>query len=436
MNRPGSGKSGKEGCFVYKVLTPCGLRSRPSVDDDARIPDSYVFGKGAFVSIDLIKPSDGDSSDGPFLRLSDGSGWLFKRKGSEPMMERVEVETGQWCFYADNFPAGIGLRAHPIDALELLIHPDVTILPMEKLICDIKCTDESSGVNYYRLKGSTGWVFDRRGSMAMLLSEKLIETGSFCYRALHDIIIRNDADVGDSAKIPTKIVNEGECVSVDLIRHSTYPHGNGPFLRLSDGSGWLFQHKFHEMVMEPIAVDEGSWSLNIVSNVGMALRFQPICRDFQTTTIYLKGSTCDCDKRIVTPSGITFYRVKGTNGWIFDKIAKSNVVEAELISPGIFSERNQMSSIDSFWPFSSKRSPVSAAVLQNEVEINTSYSSLETTTPEVKKSIRLSARGFRVNSPANSITSQFSTATQEKIISIKKQTESVDAKLKALRTRE
>jgi hypothetical protein len=430
MGRPSDDQLDEEVCFVYKVISPCALRCQPNISDDDRIPDSkYVFQTGDLVSVDLIKDTERaseHSTNGPFLRLSDGSGWLFEHKHSEPMMERMKVEAGLWCFYADNFPAGIGLRTHPIDDLALLVDPGVTFFPMEKLVCDKKVTDES-GVNFYRLQGSSGWVFDKRGNKAMLLNEEMVKTGLFSYKALYDISIRKKADVGNDKGI-SNIVKKGDIVSVDIIRHSPYANGNGPFLRLSDGSGWLFENKFNEKLMEPMSIDEGSWSLKVVSNVGIALRSQPTCRNFQTTTIYLKGSVCNCDQRISSPSGTTFYRVKGTNGWVFDK-TNDNIDLMTAVTSGIFSSSSPMSVKNPMWPFSAKSPDAVVNVDDNIHDQNR--------TPGIRTSIRLSLRGDRISSPsASSIESSLTTittTTQDHIKRIQKEKEFVDKKLKALR---
>ena len=67
-----------KGCFCYRVLQPCELRSSPDTDDDARVPESsYIFKEGDFVSIDLIQDLEGGGDNcvnGPYLRLSDGAG--------------------------------------------------------------------------------------------------------------------------------------------------------------------------------------------------------------------------------------------------------------------------------------------------------------------------------------------------------------------------
>lgn len=67
------------------------------------------------VSVDYIRKSRYKHGNGPFLRLSDGSGWLFEHKKNERVMKQVPVQDGLWIMYADNYPVGINLRRHPID---------------------------------------------------------------------------------------------------------------------------------------------------------------------------------------------------------------------------------------------------------------------------------------------------------------------------------
>lgn len=73
-----------QGCFVYQITSEkgVGVRSSPNVGDDNRTGANFAHGD--LVSVDLIRPSrHPGSANGPFLRLSDGSGWIFAKKHGE-----------------------------------------------------------------------------------------------------------------------------------------------------------------------------------------------------------------------------------------------------------------------------------------------------------------------------------------------------------------
>jgi hypothetical protein len=258
-------KWNETGCFVYQLLGPVGVRSSPSGDDDNRTERS--FSEGEMVAIDLIRHSrtkpttDGTKKDGPYLRLADHSGWMFERKKGEVFMKRMPVDVGLWTLYADNFPVGIHLRNHPIDLLhkftvaDLLLKPNVSILPMQKIYCDRKVTD-GNGIQFYRVQGiDNAWVFDKRiisgeEDHFMLLPENKVRTGLFAYQILDHVAIRSSTSV--SKKVKTSLIGRpGDLVVGDVLRESPFQANNGPFLRLTDGSGWLFVYKYDDQPLFP-----------------------------------------------------------------------------------------------------------------------------------------------------------------------------------------
>jgi hypothetical protein len=58
-------------------------------------------------------------------------------------------------------------------------------------------------------------------------------------------------------------VKTGQLVAADIFRQSPCHHGNGPFLRLTDGSGWVFENKQNERMMRPVHVQKGKWTLRV-----------------------------------------------------------------------------------------------------------------------------------------------------------------------------
>jgi hypothetical protein len=87
--------------LVYQVIKEggIGVRSMPSIGRDC--VTNTTFRPGALISVDLIKDEDVDAtnSSGPFLRLSDNSGWLFEYKKGVRLMRPIPVHDGLWTFY-------------------------------------------------------------------------------------------------------------------------------------------------------------------------------------------------------------------------------------------------------------------------------------------------------------------------------------------------
>jgi len=325
-----TGNWDEEGCFVFQVFgakVRVEVRHDLSVSDNARTGLSFM--ESDLVAVDCIKHSAIQLSDnGPFLRLADCAGWLFVHKHGRQRMRQVPVQSGLFSFYVDNFPAGIHLRRHPTDRADLKScvvtdkpHP-VAYLPQQKIYCDRRVTHPDTGIHYYRVQGTTGWVFDRRTQAVILLEAAAVKTGLFGYRALKGVSIRSKCQLGDDFKTH-RIVQEGELVAVDVVQESPYPNGNGPFLRLTDGSGWLFARKRNQITMEEIKVEFGSWSFKVLQSV--ALRRHPV-RNSHTqypNKVYGTGERLLCDARIAGPgqgtgAAVYFYRVMKTDGWVFD----------------------------------------------------------------------------------------------------------------------
>ena len=325
---------GESGCFVYKVLHCIGVRSTASTDEKYKLGPRTYFSPGDLVSVDLILHTPNDQN-GPLLRLSDGSGWLFERNESRNItfVEQVPVDKGLWSFYVDNEPVGVDVRNHPMDQLQddaseiVLKQVGRTLPPMERIFCDRRVRGRN-GVCFYRLQGSShaSWIFDKRidenGFVGFMVHpDSLVQTGLFAYRAIANISIREFSNICDDVKT-SWCVKSNENVVCDLVRESPYNHGNGPFLRLSDGSGWLFVHKQGQKLMEEIPIQEGRWKLQVSNSDGIQLRKQPIdYTESRYPNVYAENDVVLCDRKIPAqlPSHATFYRVEGTDGWIFDR---------------------------------------------------------------------------------------------------------------------
>ncbi len=318
------GVADEEGCFVYQVCNgPIAVRSKLNVGDEDRTEEAIYDEE--MVSIDLVRPSRiKESKNGPFLRLSDCSGWLFEKKKGDVMMRNIPVTVGLWTFIVDNAPAGIGLRRHPIDRSDMCVD-DVTYKPMQKIHCDRKVQNPSTGIHFYRVQGTEGWVFDRRpsdeeegGYEHVLLDENMIERGLFVYECICDPIgIRKTPEAADD-NTTDLIVKKGQLICANLIRKSPSDHGDGPFLRLEDGSGWLFVNKGNIQLMKRVPVARGIFQLRARHDI--ALRRQPIdSQSVREPRVFLNGEIIRCTHMAQASSGVNFCRVEGDDGWVFDE---------------------------------------------------------------------------------------------------------------------
>jgi hypothetical protein len=142
-------------CLVYQVIKEggIGVRSMPSIGRDC--VTNTTFRPGALISVDLIKDEDVDAtnSSGPFLRLSDDSGWLFEYKKGVRLMRPIPVHDGLWTFYVYNPGSGIALRWHPVDRQDVFIMVSssstefIDFYTTQRIYCDKMVTHPDSGVN-------------------------------------------------------------------------------------------------------------------------------------------------------------------------------------------------------------------------------------------------------------------------------------------------
>ncbi|KAL7569006.1 hypothetical protein ACA910_021295 [Epithemia clementina (nom. ined.)] len=329
-------------------------------------------------------------------------------------LRQVDVERGLWPMYVDNVPDGQVLRRHPMmQPQQQLLRPQtlmatpkeksisnfssvalelprprcstssannnkstvvVKYQPMQKVYCDARVLHPISGIQFYHVQSSVaGWLMDHHLPTlsdpiprSLLLTSECVQAGCFCFRALYDLTIQPTPSISDSAskgeKTTTNVANtieQGQVVAVDIIRSSPEYDvaGDGPFLRLSDGSGWLFVHKHQRRVMTQIKVQQGLWQVRVLDTYdnGVELRRHPcqrrldienarpqdeldalLDRSFSDTTIapttiFPPNTILQCDYQMVdygvvgTPTheqmrrAVTFYHVCNTQGWIMDR---------------------------------------------------------------------------------------------------------------------
>ena len=331
------------GVFVYQVVRCDRVRvlSYPELNDADKHSNKKKGSRGDFeenelLSIDMIQPA----SHATFLRLSDQSGWVVADECGEVYMRQLFVETGLFSFYVDNVPSGMLVRRHPMDDSSDLLAIEAgertyRLEPMQRIYCDAVVQHPQTGVKFFRLQyggkgapATPGWVCDRqpapeKGGLDkyFLLEASKVQTGLFAYKAICGAFIRHRPICSDSSKTSSAVL-PNDIVVVDVIRESPYDNGNGPFLRLADGSGWLFEKKLGEVAMHSIPIQVGYWVFAVLNDpVGMVLRKQPMdCQDkVFVDAVYKTGEFVECDRKITNGAGVSFYRVLGTAGWLFDK---------------------------------------------------------------------------------------------------------------------
>lgn len=265
----------------------------------------------------------------------------------------VPVETGLWTLYVDNCPMGQSLRHHPTDNPDVRVmsrdNPDepVGYETLQKVYCDRKVTNPQTQVCFYRVQAVNQWLMDRRivrndatgdTTITQMLVDALhIRTGVFCFEALENLLVRSKSTVSDDAGTSYKI-RKGSLVSVDAIQETSSDPGNGPFLRLSDGSGWLFTHKNGVPMMKQVHVQPGLWELQVLpTSEGLTMQTNPGVvnseKDPSPNPPFFAPNTmlqADYRIRIMHPSctnekkSIIYYRIQGTQGWIPDHQADTS----------------------------------------------------------------------------------------------------------------
>jgi hypothetical protein len=79
----------EQGTFVYEVrVDSVTVITHPALEDFNET--DIHFQKGNLVAVDLVRPTR-NPSYGPYLRLSDGCGWLIETQDGETIMERVRT---------------------------------------------------------------------------------------------------------------------------------------------------------------------------------------------------------------------------------------------------------------------------------------------------------------------------------------------------------
>lgn len=309
------------GCFIYQVVNPEGIAVWGVKNDEKSMRELRLAYDDLF-EVDWILAKEGEEEEGSrrWMRLADGSGWINADHGESVCKEVTSVEDGLWKFFSFCATGSLVVHTQPSDRPEL--QSDQILWPFQKVFCD-KRVKGPSGMTFYRIQGTHGWVYSSKNDNLCLYPDMLVSAKLQVFQALEDQeITLNPTD--DSAKGTGRKVHANYLVAVDHSIVIPNDKGNGPFLRLADHSGWLMVSRNGKIVMTQVDVQDGLWDFQVENDPdGVTLMNQPIDSDdyfIKTDVTYKSFERIQCDKEVQSPSSaVLFYRVKGTTGWIPDR---------------------------------------------------------------------------------------------------------------------
>ncbi|GKY97338.1 hypothetical protein MPSEU_000692200 [Mayamaea pseudoterrestris] len=297
------------------------VRSEPC--EHARI-DDYILPKGQLVAAYPVKEHVTDESltiststnhkykTGPYLKLADGSGYIFENKavGAGTLLQTICEQLP-----VTRLPVASSIcYVHPSLTVELRTHPNVssamlrTLDPLQKVICEIKLKHKDTDWYHVRLSdGTQGWVtrqalsdtnadesydngmstheqLDDESSPTRqhdrlnlehepLIPESCIQFGLFAYVALQPIAIRASPTVSNASRTGVIVETNDVTLATVVVRekrsdeYEAYTDNaptNGPFLYLPR-LGWVFEYKAGRPIMQKLGVAQGAWTLNVQS---------------------------------------------------------------------------------------------------------------------------------------------------------------------------
>jgi len=166
--------------------------------------------------------------------------------------------------------------------------------------------------------GLGGWAFDvQPGESRLRMTEVSLDSGFWCYRVASErgCALRSRCSTADSSRLPC-ILERGAFVRVS----QRTKVGDTNFLRLQDGSGWVFDRKDGRLVIQgPLdAQPMGSAPATVVSEQGVHLLKAPTREDWaMTKMVLLQGARVELDTT-VEAEGVHWMEVTmGTmQGWV------------------------------------------------------------------------------------------------------------------------
>ena len=170
------------------------------------------------------------------------------------------------------------------------------------------------------------------------------------YRVIQSVQLRSAPNVSEGSRIPkSPTFHLGEMFAVDRVQPSPRNTHNGPFLRLCNNYGWLFELKHGNAMCVRMPLERGLWAYRVDNEgVGLALRSHPTnSPEFDYKYGYSHGLTAKetllgqvlfphghvvwTDAR-VSFEGVTYLRVQGTTGWLFTRRGEKHTL-IECVDP-------------------------------------------------------------------------------------------------------
>jgi hypothetical protein len=146
------------GSFIYQVLNPEGIAVWGAKNDE-KSTSVWRLEYDDLFEVDWIPAKEAEQEGSRrWMRLADGSGWI-NADNDEGMCKEVTSVDGLWKFYSFCTTGNLVVYNQPSDRPEL--QSDQILWPFQKVFCD-KRVKGPSGMTFYRIQGSHGWVYSSK----------------------------------------------------------------------------------------------------------------------------------------------------------------------------------------------------------------------------------------------------------------------------------
>jgi len=255
--------------YVVISLSKVGIRSRPTEDPAAKT--GKCLEAGTCVVVDSVVTREGNR----YLKLNDGSGWVFQHKqGLEVMAEMTRTEVGLW-WYRVCCQEFVEVRKVPL--VSDTARTGWVMCPDQVCVVGVRCLVH--GIQFVQLADGRGWVFEKRppgaperefdapagprdgrvlihcedvteasqpeNNNAPAKQATLLERGSWLYEALNDPVLILGTDKhglflqpGEAVQVDMRVSANGQ-LSKEVSSKTTTSVLNRIWLRLEDGRGWI-----------------------------------------------------------------------------------------------------------------------------------------------------------------------------------------------------
>eukprot|EP00746_Dinoflagellata_sp_MGD_P000180 gnl/MRDRNA2_/MRDRNA2_100322_c0_seq1.p1 gnl/MRDRNA2_/MRDRNA2_100322_c0~~gnl/MRDRNA2_/MRDRNA2_100322_c0_seq1.p1 ORF type:complete len:849 (+),score=160.07 gnl/MRDRNA2_/MRDRNA2_100322_c0_seq1:98-2644(+) len=272
----------EQGMWSYQVRAEKGiaLRMRCSFSDAAKA--GHGPSKGEIVRV-KERLQCGETT---FLRLADGTGWVFDKKNGRQMLDLIGpkdvhepskaslvmpvLESGavsapsQDASVADSKAESSGWHYIVLDPKGIRPRTEAAYDKGIKLkhrieegeVVHVVERKPGEGTLFLKLSSPSGWVFDAQpNNLAKVrMGEVKVERGRWLYMVVAEkgVALRTRCSFSDAAKVATRGPDKGSILEVkERVRC-----GETSFLRLVDGSGWVFDVKNGKKVLDQLGPRE------------------------------------------------------------------------------------------------------------------------------------------------------------------------------------